>query len=194
MLFLVTWIPLRLILTLIEYPLVPQLFLCYTKVFEIPFDIPKILSNLLVWNFLFAFIMINPISIVIILASFVTIIFETVDSICCECSQSSVESWDYLSGSDVMLNMSWFSTKLSVVDCAFGIFNWSILDQNVCFWSFVLEIIIPLHLSFELFRWFHNSLHSHSFFLWLSIDTHLSSIVDRLIHCWIIISDSVLHN
>ena len=72
---LVTWIPLRLILAFIEYPLIPQLFMCYTKVFEIPPDIPKIISNLLLWNFLFAFIMINPISLVILLASIVIIIW-----------------------------------------------------------------------------------------------------------------------
>ena len=54
----------------------PQLFLCYTKVFEIPFDIPKILSNLLLWNFLFTFIMINPISIEILLTFLVIIILS----------------------------------------------------------------------------------------------------------------------
>ena len=96
------------------------------------------------------------------------------------------------SGSGVILNLSWFSTKLSVIDCASGIFNWSILDQNVCFWSFVLEIIIPLHLSFELFRWFHNLLHLHSFLFWLSIDTHIRSFVDHQVLCWIL-SDNVLH-
>ena len=74
--FLAAWIPLRLILALIEYPLIPQLFMCYTKVFEIPPDIPKILSNLLLWNFLFAFIMINPISIEILLTFLVIIILS----------------------------------------------------------------------------------------------------------------------
>ena len=50
--------------------------MCYTKVFEIPPDIPKILSNLLLWNFLFAFIMINPISIEILLTFLVIIILS----------------------------------------------------------------------------------------------------------------------
>ena len=54
----------------------PQLFMCYTKVFEIPPDIPKILSNLLLWNFLFAFIMINPISTEILLTFLVIIILS----------------------------------------------------------------------------------------------------------------------
>ena len=50
--------------------------MCYTKVFEIPPDIPKILSNLLLWKFLFAFIMINPISIEILLTFLVIIILS----------------------------------------------------------------------------------------------------------------------
>ena len=100
---------------------------------------------------------------------------------------------NYLSGSDVILNMSWFSTKLSVVDCASGIFNWSILDQNVCFWSFVVEIIIPFYLSFELFRWFHNLLHLHSFLFWLSTDTHIRSFVDYQVLCWIVIRQCPSH-
>ena len=95
---LVTWIPLRLILALIEYPLIPQLFMCYTKVFEIPPDIPKILSNLLLWNFLFAFIMINPISIEILLTFLVIIILSLLTQYNCEYTQSSLILINYLSG------------------------------------------------------------------------------------------------
>ena len=100
---------------------------------------------------------------------------------------------NYLSGSDVILNMSWFWTKLFVVNCASGLSNLSILDQSVCFWSLVLEIIIPLHLSFELFRWFHNLLHLHSFLFWLSIDTHIRSFVDHQVLCWIVIRQCPSH-
>ena len=50
LLFLVTWIPLWIILALIEYPLIPQLFMCFTMVFEILFDPPKILNSLLLCN------------------------------------------------------------------------------------------------------------------------------------------------
>ena len=50
LLFLVTWIPLWIILALIEYPLIPQLFMCFTMVFEILFGPPKILSSLLLCN------------------------------------------------------------------------------------------------------------------------------------------------
>ena len=96
--FLAAWIPLRIILALIEYPLIPQLFLCYTKVFEIPFDIPKILSNLLLWNFLFAFIMINPISIEILLTFLVIIILSLLTQYVCEYTQSSLILINYLSG------------------------------------------------------------------------------------------------
>ena len=50
LLFLVTWIPLWIILALIEYPLIPKLFMCFTMVFEILFDPPKILNSLLLCN------------------------------------------------------------------------------------------------------------------------------------------------
>ena len=94
---------------------------------------------------------------------------------------------NYLSGSDVILNMSWFSTKLFVVNCASGLSNLSILDQSVCFWSFVLEIIIPLLSKHRIIQMFYNLMPVHSFFLWLSTDTHISSIVDRQAHCRVVI-------
>ena len=50
--------------------------MCFTKVFEILFDLPKILSSLLLLKFLLACIMVNPISLVILLASFVIIILS----------------------------------------------------------------------------------------------------------------------
>ena len=90
--------PFKSILALIEYPLIPQLFMCYTKVFELPPDIPKILSNLLLWNFLFAFIMINPISIEILLTFLVIIILSLLTQYVCEYTQSSLILINYLSG------------------------------------------------------------------------------------------------
>ena len=53
----------------------------------------------------------------------------------------------------------------------------SILNQSICFWSFDLEIIIPLHVSFELASCFYNPMPSHCFFLWLCADTHPRSFV-----------------
>ena len=76
----------------------PQLFISFTKVFEIPFDIPKILSNLLLWNFLFAFIMINPISIEILLTFLVIIILSLLTQYVCEYTQSSLIIINYFSG------------------------------------------------------------------------------------------------
>src|SRR3954469_9821513 len=46
----------------------------FTTVFEIPFDLPKILNNLLLLKFLLACIMVNPISLVILLTSLLIII------------------------------------------------------------------------------------------------------------------------
>ena len=63
----------------------------------------------------------------------------------------------------------------------------SILNQSICFWSFDLETIIPLHVSFELVSCFYNPMPSHCFFLWLCADTHISFTMDRRIHCWNII-------
>ena len=90
--FLATWIPLRLIPRTYRVSAHSQLFMCFAKDFEIPFDLPKILSILLLLKFLLACIMVNPLSLVILLASFVKYHFESIDSICCECSQSSIIS------------------------------------------------------------------------------------------------------
>ena len=58
--------------------------------------------------------------------------------------------------------MSWFSTKLFVVNCASGISNLSILDQSDCFWSFVLEIEIPLLSKHRIIPMFYNMMPVHS--------------------------------
>ena len=75
LLFFVTWIPLRIIPALTKYPLIP-VDSCMSPIFEIPFDLPKILRSLLLLKFLLAYIMVNPISLVILLASLVTIILS----------------------------------------------------------------------------------------------------------------------
>ena len=83
---------------------------------------------------------------------------------------------NYLFGSGVILNMSWFSTKLVAVNCASGLFNLSILDQSVSFRSFVLEIIIPLLSKHQIIQMFYNPMPSQCFFLWLCADAHISSL------------------
>ena len=78
---------------------------------------------------------------------------------------------------------SWQFRPLFIVQLS--VFNLSILDQSVCFWSFVLETIFSFLLSIRLIRWFLDLMPLHSFFLWASTDTHISSVVDRSIHYWI---------
>ena len=74
--FFATCIPLRIISRIYRVSAHPQIFMQFTKFFEIPFGLPKILSNLLLLKFLLACIMVNPISIVILLATFVNIILS----------------------------------------------------------------------------------------------------------------------
>ena len=54
----------------------PQLFMCFTKVFEIIFDLPKILWGLWLLKFLLACIMVNPISLVVLMTFLVIIILS----------------------------------------------------------------------------------------------------------------------
>ena len=91
--------------------------MCYTKVFEIPPDIPKILSNLLLWNFLFAFIMINPISLEILLAPFVIIFLSPLIQYVANARNPQSDPRIHPSGSDIIFNMSWISTNQIVIDC-----------------------------------------------------------------------------
>ena len=92
--------------------------MCFAKDFEIPFDLSKILSSLLLLKFLLACIMVNPISLVILLASLVFIILspliQYVEDACFPQSNPIIHP----SGLDVILNMSWFSTNQIAVDCA----------------------------------------------------------------------------
>ena len=60
-----------------------------------------------------------------------------------------------------------------------SIFNLSILNQTVGFWSLDLEIIIPLILSIESVSGFYNPMSLHWFFFWLWADTHIRSFMDH---------------
>ena len=53
-----------------------QLFICFAKDFKISFDLPKIPSSLLLLKFSLAWIMVNPISFLILLASLVFVILS----------------------------------------------------------------------------------------------------------------------
>ena len=91
--FFAPWIPpLRIIPRTHRGFVHPQLFVWFSKFFEILSDLPKILSNLLLLKFLFACIMVNSIFQVIFIDILCHYPFESVDSICCGCSQSSVGS------------------------------------------------------------------------------------------------------
>ena len=74
-------------------------------------------------KFLLACNMINPISLVILMAYLVIIILSLLIQYVADSRNPQIDPRIHPSGSDVILNMSWFSTKLSVIDCASGIFN-----------------------------------------------------------------------
>ena len=89
----------------------------FIKVFEIPIDLPKILSSLLILKFLLACIMVNPISLVILLTSLVFIILSPLIQYVEDARIPQSNPRIHPSGSDVILNMSWISTNQIVVDC-----------------------------------------------------------------------------
>ena len=74
--FLAAWIPLRIITRAWRVSAHPQLFLCFTKVFKIIFDLPKILWSHWLLKFLLACIMVNPISLVVLMTFLVIIILS----------------------------------------------------------------------------------------------------------------------
>ena len=76
----------------------PQLFMCFTKVFEIIFDLPKILWGLWLLKFLLACIMDNPISLVVILTFLVITILSLLTQYVCVYTQSSLILINYFSG------------------------------------------------------------------------------------------------
>lgn len=97
----------------------PQLFMYFTKVVEIPFDLPKILSSLLLLKFLFACIMVNP----IFLAISVDIpchyhsspLIQYVANACNPQSDPSIHP----PGSDVTPNMNLFLSNQTLIDCRY---------------------------------------------------------------------------
>ena len=83
--------------------------------------------------------------------------------------------------------MSWFSAIQTFIDCPTKCF------QLIHPWSERLLLILCFgNHNFFLFKHQTNQVILESdasafFFLWVSTDTHISSVVDRPIHCWIVI-------
>ena len=140
--------------------------MCFTKVFEIPFDLPKILRSLLLLKFLFACIMVNPISLVILLASLFIIILSALIQFVANARNPQSDPRIHPSGSDVILNVSWISTIKLPSIVPLSLLNLSILDQSVASDPPELEIIILLHSNFELVSCFYNPM---SFALFLPL-------------------------
>ena len=92
------------------------MLMCFIEVFEIIFDLPKILSTLLLLKFLLACIMVNPISIVILLAAFVTIILCPLIQYVANARNPESDPRIHPFGSDIILNVSSISTNQIVVD------------------------------------------------------------------------------
>ena len=88
----------------------------FTEVFKILFDLPKILRSLLLLKFLFACIMVNPISLIILLASLVIIILSPLIQFVVNARNPQSDPRIHPSGSDVILNMSWISTNEISID------------------------------------------------------------------------------
>ena len=90
----------------------------FTEDFEILFDLPKILSSLLLLKFLLACIMINLISLVILLASFAIIILNPLIQFVVNARNPQPDPRIHPSGSYAILNISWISTNQTAIDCA----------------------------------------------------------------------------
>ena len=91
--------------------------MCFAKVFEILFYLPKILSSLLLLKFLLTSIMINPISLEILLAPFVIIFLSPLIQYVANARNPQSDPRIHPSGSDIIFNMSWISTNQIVIDC-----------------------------------------------------------------------------
>jgi hypothetical protein len=131
------WKPLRLIPHILPRIRSSQLFMCLEKSFEMPFDFSKILCSLLLLKFLPAGIMVNSICLVVFIDIPCLCHFKPNDSMCAYARDYQDILLNYLSDSDVLPDMSWFLTIQFFIDCPPKHFNLSILDQSVCFWSFV---------------------------------------------------------
>ena len=95
----------------------PQLFMCFTKVFKIIFDLPKIFWSLWLLKFLLACIMVNPISLVVLLTFLVIIILSPLTQYVCEYTQSSLILISYFSGSDIIFEHELVLDQSTAVGC-----------------------------------------------------------------------------
>ena len=148
--------------------------------------------QLLLCKYLSACIMVTSICLAILISILCHHNFKHLVKFVCECSRSSVlfkilplvqtslQTW-----AGVRQIKPWLIVDLCL-------FNLLVFDQSLYFWSPDLETIIPLHLSFELVSCFYNLTSLNSFFFWLSTNTHIRSIVDLQVLCWIL-SDNILH-
>ena len=91
--------------------------MCFAKVFEIPFSLPKILSSLLLLKFLLACIMINLIGLVVLLASLVIISLSLLNQYVANACNHQVILMNYFSGPTVIFNLSWFSANQIADGC-----------------------------------------------------------------------------
>lgn len=89
--------------------------MCFAKFFKTLFDFLKILSSLLLLKFLLAYII--PISLVILLTSFVIIVLSPLIQYVADDRNSQSDPRIHPSGSDVISNMSWFLTNQIAIDC-----------------------------------------------------------------------------
>ena len=94
-----------------------EMYQCFTKFFEILFDLTKILNMLLLLKFLLACIMVNSISLVILLTSLVIFILSLLIQYVANARNPQSDPRIHPSGSDVILNMSWISTNRIAIDC-----------------------------------------------------------------------------
>ena len=114
--------------------------------------------------------------------------FEPIDSMCAYACSHQVILFKIIFLTQTSF-WTWVGSRqfIPLLIVQLSVLNLSILDQSVCFWSFILETIISFYLSIRLIRWFLNLMPLHSFFLWVSTDTHISSVVDHPIRCRIVI-------
>ena len=190
--FFATWIPLRIIPLNYRRFSIPSCLSVSQKSSKSYSIFRKSLAAYCSWNSCLLALWLNPISIVILLASFVIIIWV--------CWFNMLRMLAILSRIIEFILPAWTSFDqelfLDQSNCRqlypYGYSTYLSFDQRVCFWSSIFEIMISLHLSIELFRCFYNAKPLHSFFFWLSTGTHIRSYVDHQILCWIL-SDNALH-
>ena len=75
--------------------------------------------------------MVNPISLVILLASLVIISLSPLIQYDANARNPQSDPSIHPSGSDIILNVSFFSSNPIAIDCTLSLLNLSILDQSV---------------------------------------------------------------